>query len=247
MLLKGKTALITGASRGIGRASAFLFAEHGAHLILLARSVDHLNELKSEIQTKYSVEVHIFSVDISNEDQVKYCFKEIFNQKLSIHVLLNNAGILKDGLFLMVKSETIEEIYRTNVFGLLSISQHAIKSMMRTGGGSIVNISSIVGTNGNVGQVAYASSKTAVVGITKSLAKELAQFNIRVNAIAPGLIDTDMTRGLEESTLIRLKNSIGMKRMGAPEDIANVALFLASDLSTYVTGEIIGVHGGMVI
>lgn len=247
MLLKGKTALITGASKGIGRASAFLFAEQGADLILLSRSEDVLNELKTDIQTKSHVNVHVFAIDISKEDQVKACFKEIFSRKLQIHILFNNAGILKDGIFLMVKPESIQEIYNTNVFGLLSVSQLAIKSMMRSGGGSIINVSSIAGTNGSVGQVVYASSKTAVIGITKSLAKEFAQFNIRVNAIAPGLIDTDMTREFEEATLTRLKSTIGMRRMGTPEDVANVALFLASDLSAYVTGEIIGVHGGMVI
>lgn len=158
-----------------------------------------------------------------------------------------NAGVLEDALIGMVATEQINYVFKVNTFGVLYCSQYASRLMARNGGGSIILVSSIIGTNGNTGQAVYGGSKAAVIGITKSLSKELANQNIRVNAIAPGFIDTDMARSLSEEKFKERITSIKMGRIGQPEEVANVALFLASDLSSYVTGQIIGVDGGMLI
>lgn len=154
---------------------------------------------------------------------------------------------MEDATLLMIKEETIEHIYDTNVFGMITVTKLAMKSFLRKRSGSIINMSSIIGRNGNKGQTIYGSSKAAVIGFTKSLSKELAPLNVRVNAIAPGFIDTDMTRNMNEEYRNKNLESIGMGRIGSPEDVAKVVVFLASDLSKYVTGQVIGVDGGMVI
>jgi 3-oxoacyl-[acyl-carrier protein] reductase len=236
MLLINKTVLITGASRGIGKATAELFAQHGANLILIARNKGQLVILQKDILANYGNSVHIFSCDVSSH-----------NQKFKIDVIVNNAGIMKDAMLGMATEELMHEIYNVNVFGSMFISQQASKFMIKSRNGSIINLSSIVGTNGNKGQTVYASSKAAIIGFTKSLSKEFAPFGIRVNAIAPGFIDTDMTAGMDLKFYEKNKSMIGMGRMGNPIDIANVALFLASDLSEYVTGQVIGVDGGFLI
>jgi 3-oxoacyl-[acyl-carrier protein] reductase len=178
---------------------------------------------------------------------VKELFQAIFKQYKRLDVLLANAGILDDALLGMVTKSQIDRVFGANVFGLIYSAQYASRLMARGGGGSIINIASIIGTNGNAGQVVYGGSKAAVLGITKSLAKELASSQIRVNAIAPGFIDTAMTQGLPAAKYSERLESIAMQRIGTPEDVAKAALFLASDLSTYVTGQCIGVDGGMLI
>ncbi len=248
MLLKGKTALITGASKGIGKAIATIFAANGANLILLSRNLEQLENTKSEILSQFSVEIYLYQTDIKKHEELKEVFIDILqNKKIYFDILVNNAGIMKDATLQMMKQELMEDIYQTNVFAVMNASQLALKSFLRLRKGCIINLSSIIGTNGNHGQVVYGSSKTAVIGITKSLSKELAPLQIRVNAIAPGFIDTDMTRGMDVKFYEKNLASIGMKRLGTPEDVAKVALFLASDLSEYVTGQVIGVDGGMVI
>jgi 3-oxoacyl-[acyl-carrier protein] reductase len=248
MLLSEKTVLITGASRGIGRASAVLFAENGANLILIARNLELLDALKAELSQRFpAVSVQVFATDIRDEERLKEIFDQLRREKTKLDVLLNNAGIMRDATLQTTTSETIREIYETNVFASIFMAQMASKLMIRNKKGSIINLSSIVGTNGNAGQTAYASSKSAIIGVTKSLAKELAAFGIRVNALAPGFIDTDMTRQMDARFYEKNINAIAMKRIGQPEDIAKVALFLASDLSDYVTGQIIGVDGGFLI
>jgi len=248
MLLQGKTALITGATRGIGRATAELFAAEGAIVVLVGRDEQLLKTAQSTIQKKTpNAVVHIYAADVRKPDDIKMVFDDLQNQKLFLHILVNNAGVLRDAMLQMVKPEMIREVYETNVFGTIIVSQYALKSMLKQGGGSIINMSSIVGTNGNVGQTVYASSKSAVIGFTKSLSKEVAPLKIRVNAIAPGFIDTDMTNKIEARFREKNISAIGMRRIGTPEDIASVALFLASDLSAYVTGQTIGVDGGMII
>jgi 3-oxoacyl-[acyl-carrier protein] reductase len=248
MLLSEKTVLITGASRGIGRASAVLFAENGANLILIARNLELLDALKAELSQRFpAVSVQVFATDIRDEERLKEIFDQLRREKTKLDVLLNNAGIMRDATLQTTTSETIREIYETNVFASIFMAQMASKLMIRNKKGSIINLSSIVGTNGNAGQTAYASSKSAIIGVTKSLAKELAAFGIRVNALAPGFIDTDMTRQMDARFYEKNIAAIAMKRIGQPEDIAKVALFLASDLSDYVTGQIIGVDGGFLI
>lgn len=247
MLLKNKLALITGSTRGIGKAIAEAFAKNGANLILNARDKIKSEAFATELRNKYNIEVFVVLFDVSNYDEVKQGFKEIFKISKKIDVVVNNAGILDDALVGMVTKEQIEKTFSINTFGVLYVSQYAARMMSKNKEGSIINISSIIGSNGNEGQVVYGGSKAAVIGITKSLAKELAPSNVRVNAIAPGFIDTDMTRSITESKYQDRMNSIKMGRIGTPEDIANTAIYLASDLSSYVTGQTIGVDGGMLI
>ena len=247
MMLKGKTALITGASRGIGYAIAELFASQKADLILFARDIGKLIELKDYLEKTFSINVHVYAVDIRKPECLKKAFDEIYLEKLFFEILVNNAGIMIDATLQMVQEEAIKSIYETNVYGTILCSKLSLRSFLRKRKGSIINLSSIIGTNGNSGQTIYGSSKTAVIGFTKSLSKELALLNIRVNALAPGFIDTDMTKGMDSKFYEKNLASIGMRRLGKPTDVANVALFLASDLSEYVTGQVIGVDGGMII
>jgi 3-oxoacyl-[acyl-carrier protein] reductase len=246
-LLKGQTIAITGASKGIGKEIALLMASAGANLVLMARTKDLLGDLQKEITEKYSVKVVCYALDVSSQEEIVAVFKDLASQQILIDCLVNNAGIMVDAMLQVVKPDLIKSIYETNVFAVMNLSQLAMKSMLRKRKGSIINLASIIGTNGNAGQVVYGSSKAAVIGITKSLAKELAPFNIRVNAVAPGFIDTDMTRGMDVKFKEKNIASIGMKRFGKPEDVARVVVFLASDLSEYVTGQVIGVDGAMII
>jgi 3-oxoacyl-[acyl-carrier protein] reductase len=247
MLLKDKTVLITGASRGIGKATTYVFAENGANLILLARNLAHLEEISHDLGNKFGNTPQIFQCDVANAQQVKEVFAALRTQKTAIDAIVNNAGIMKDAMLTMATEDLMHEIYNINVFGSMFIAQQASKFMVKNRRGSIINLSSIVGTNGNKGQTVYASSKAAIIGFTKSLSKELAPFGIRVNAIAPGFIETDMTAGMDSKFYDQNKAMIAMGRMGKPEDIAKTALYLASDLSEYVTGQIIGVDGGFLI
>ena len=246
-LLKGKTAIVTGASRGIGKAVSIIFAKNGANLILISRNEEKLNELQKQLVLDYGIEVQYFSVDITDLDKLKNVFIEIKKTKKNIDIVVNNAGIMEDAVLQMVKPELIQKIFATNVFALIDVSKRASKLMLRNRRGSIINLTSIIGVEGNLGQTIYGSSKSAVIGFTKSLSKELASFNIRVNGVAPGFIDTDMTRGMDDKFYEKNLASIAMGRLGTAEDVAKVILFLASDLSEYVTGQIIGVDGGMVI
>jgi len=247
MMLEGHTSIITGASRGIGLACAELFAEQGSNLVLISRTRSRLEEIKVDLEKRFSVQVQIFDADVSDYDTMKSVFKELRKSKTTINTLVNNAGVMIDATLMMTNQEMIQTMYNTNVYGAIYTAQLASKSMLRKRKGSIINMSSIIGTNGNLGQTIYGSSKSALIGFTKSLSKELAALNIRVNAIAPGFIDTEMTQGMDPKFYEKNLESIGMKRLGQPMDIAKVALFFASDLSEYVTGQILGVDGSMVI
>lgn len=246
MLLDNKICLITGASRGIGKAICELFANQGARLVLTSRNLEPLKSMIAKFPA-HSGSHLAYEMDVTNEEDILRVFRDLNQEKLYIHCIVNNAGIMEDATLQMVKSDLIHKIYNTNVFGTILPTQSAIKSFLRNRGGSIINLSSIIGTNGNLGQSIYSSSKAAIIGFTKSLSKELAPLNVRVNAIAPGFIDTDMIKGMDMKFYEKNLKAIGMRRLGTPEDVAKVALFLASDLSEYVTGQIIGVDGGMII
>ncbi len=246
-MLKDKCALITGANRGIGRAIAETFASHGARVIAIARKEETLGELCEQVKEKYGADIETVEFDVSDPDAVKAGFQKIIKLTKRLDIAVNNAGVLDNNLLPMIRTSTMQEVYGVNTFGTVYVMQYASRMMMRHKAGSIINLSSIVGVNGNAGQVAYAGSKAAVVGITLSAAKELAPMGIRVNAIAPGFIDTGMVQSLSEEKFEERMNSIKMGRIGTPQDIANCALFLASDLSEYITGQVIGVDGGMLI
>ena len=245
-MLKNKKILITGATGGIGKAIAFLFAKNNAELFLTGRNKKKLDKLKSQILRLYKVKISIYVFDISNYDEIKNAFKNIFLKTKNIDVLINNAGILKDNFIGMISNRDINNLINTNLIGPINFTQLVSKIMVKKNS-SIINISSIVGKSGNSGQVLYSSSKSGLLGFTLSAAKELASKGIRVNAIAPGLIKTKMIKNIPHKMYSEILSSIKMNRIGKPIDVANVALFLSSDLSSYVTGQIIGVDGGMII
>jgi 3-oxoacyl-[acyl-carrier protein] reductase len=246
-MLLGKKVLITGAGRGIGNAIAHLFARHGAEVFINGRDEKVINALKVELEAAYAAVVHSIPFDVADPDAVKKGFRTLFALTKSLDVLVNNAGILDDALIGMVSHAQIQQTFSANTFSVLYCSQYAARMMQRNKRGSIINMASIIGRVGNAGQAVYGGSKAAVIGITQSLAKELAAQNIRVNAIAPGFIDTDMARSIPDEKYQQRMNSIAMGRIGTSEEVANVALFLASDLASYVTGQVIGVDGGMLI
>lgn len=246
-MLHDKTVLITGSTRGIGRSVAELFAQNRANIVLNARNEEKANQIADKLVEEYNVKVDIVLFDVSNHDEVKNGFRKLFKIVNKLDIVVNNAGILESSLIGMLTEKVLKKTYETNVYGLYYVSQYAARMMNKNKEGSIINITSIMGVNGAEGQTAYSGSKAAVIGITKSLAKELAPDNIRVNAIAPGFIDTDMARNLSEEKFKERMSSIKMGRIGKPRDVAKVALFLASDLSEYVTGQTIGVDGGMLI
>jgi len=246
-MLREKIALITGATKGIGRSICEVYAKNGATIILNARDEDEALLLAENLKNTYNVTVYVVVFDVANADEVKNAFKSIFKLTKKLDIVINNAGILESSLLGMVTQDMIEKTYSTNVYGLYYVTQYAARLMSRSKSGSIINLTSIMGVNGSAGQIVYSGSKAAVVGITKSLSKELATNNIRVNAIAPGFIDTNMTQNIPEDKYKERIASIAMERIGKPEDIANAALYLGSDLSSYVTGQVIGVDGGMLI
>jgi 3-oxoacyl-[acyl-carrier protein] reductase len=247
-MLDNKIAFITGSTRGIGWAIAELFAKNGALVILNGHSDSgllqkRLNELKA-ISTKNH---DALLCDVGNLNQVTECYQKIFAKYKRLDILVNNAGILEDSLIGTITSDMVQKIYTVNVVGYINNIQYASRLMTRKKSGSIINIASIIGRFGNAGQLVYGSSKAAVIGMTYSAAKELAPLNINVNAIAPGFIDTDMVKKVPKDKYDNIMSSIKMGRIGTPKDVANAALFFASDLASYVTGQVLGVDGGMLI
>lgn len=245
-LLSEKAAVVTGAARGIGFATAQSFAQAGAHVVLMDLSLSSLEQACARIRAEQpDARVEAIPCNVADPHSVRDAFQAVFRSQRKLHALVANAGVLGDALIGMVTRQQIENTFSTNTFGSLYCAQYASRLIARSGGGSIITISSIFGRAGNAGQAVYAGSKAAVIGITQSLAKELAPQAIRVNAIAPGFIDTAMTRSLSPEKFDERLASIKMGRIGAPEEVADVALFLASDMSSYVTGQVIGVDGGM--
>ena len=248
LTLQGKVALITGSTRGIGWACARLMAQQGAVVLLNGVSSRELLDGRvAELKAETGAEVDGLAFDVASPTAVRDAYAAIFKKYKRLDVLVNNAGILEDNLLGMITPENIARVFEVNVTGAILNMQYASRLMARNQGGSIVNLSSIIGREGNAGQVVYGGSKAAVVGLTLSAAKELAPQGIRVNAVAPGFIDTDMTRRLPKEKYEQRLNGIRMGRIGTPEDVARAILFFASDLSAYVTGQVLGVDGGMQI
>lgn len=240
--LKNKIALVTGASRGIGAAIAAALASCGAHVVVNYReNKDKAEEVVRSIQgSGGSAEALCF--DITVEEQVKQAFQNIVSRHGRLDILVNNAGMSKDGLLLRVKSSDIDDMVSVNLKGSILCSFHASRSMLKQKCGRIVNISSIVGLGGNAGQSVYAATKAGLIGFTKSLAKELGPKGILVNAVAPGLVETDMTRGMDAGPLV---GQIPLRRIGSPGDVAGAVAFLCSDLSSYITGQVLIIDGGL--
>jgi 3-oxoacyl-[acyl-carrier protein] reductase len=242
--LQGRTALVTGASQGIGRACAVALAKAGARVGLAARNETKLNEVAAEIATLGGAAA-VFALDITSEESIKACAKAAVAHFGSIEILVNNAGITRDTLVLRMKRVDWDEVIQTNLTGTFLMTQALLSPMLKARWGRIINISSVVGETGQAGQANYAASKAGLIGLTKSLARELASRNITANAIAPGYIETAMTAVLDEKQREAMLAHIPLGRAGTDADIANAVRFLASDEAAYITGHVLDVNGGM--
>lgn len=244
--LKEKVAVVTGSARGLGKAIAEKLAEAGANIVITDILEDGVETAKA-IAEKYNVETIFVKSNVVEMDSAKELVKKTIEKFSKIDIMVNNAGITRDGLFLRMKEDDFDKVIAVNLKGVFNCTQAVFKKMIKQRSGSIINISSVIGLIGNVGQTNYAASKAGVLGITKSVAREGAKRGIRVNAVAPGFIKTEMTKTLKEEVQKQILSQIPMGEMGNPEDVANTVLFLASDLSSYVTGQTIPVDGGMVM
>ncbi len=244
-LLKGKTAIITGASRGIGREIAEAFAKNGADIAFTYLSSVEKGEALEKELAQYGTKVKGFRSDASDFASADQLAKDVVAEFGRIDVLVNNAGITRDNLLMRMSEEQWDEVIRINLKSVFNLTKACQRTMLKQRSGSIINMSSVVGVKGNAGQANYSASKAGIIGFTKSIALELGSRNIRSNAIAPGFIETEMTDALDEKMVQEWRNAIPLKRGGTGEDVANLTLFLASDLSTYITGQVINVDGGM--
>lgn len=244
-LLQGKVAIITGASRGIGRAIARKYAEEGADVILTARTInEEVQTFVKELEA-LGVKAKAYSSDVSLFDTAHELVAEIHKEFGHIDILVNNAGITQDALMMRMTEEQWDNVININLKGAFNLIHAVTPIMMKQRSGNIINMSSVVGVSGNAGQANYAASKAGMIGLTKSIAKEMGSRGIRANTITPGFIVTDMTHALSEEVRKQWEAQIPLRRGGTPEDVAQVALFLASDMSSYVTGQTINVCGGM--
>lgn len=248
-LLHEKKAIITGGTRGIGKAIAKRFIESGASVALIgtnqARGEEAVAELQAFAQSGQTVS--FYRVDVSKSADVEEAIKKISESFGRIDILINNAGITKDNLLMKMSDEEWEEVLSTNLKSVFNTCRAVVRPMMKARSGKIINITSVVGLTGNAGQANYAASKAGMIGFTKSLAKEMATRNLCINCIAPGFIKTDMTDKLNETQKAGILSQIPMQKLGQPEDIANAALFLASSMADYVTGQVLTIDGGMVM
>lgn len=245
-MLLGKTIIITGTRRGIGRAMLETFAENGANIWAHARTeTPEFLSLIKEVSEKYNVAIQPLCFELTNPDEMKLAVKKIIASHIPVDALVNNAGVTHNALFQMTKIETVREQFETNYFAVYMFTQYISKLMVRQHHGSIVNIASTAGIDGNAGKSAYGASKAAVISMTKSIAEELGPSGIRANCIAPGITDTEMLKDLSDGVIQTIKETADLRRVGRPLDIANTAAFLASDLSSYITGQVIRVDGGM--
>ena len=247
MLLDGKIALVTGGSRGIGRAVAIELAKEGATVAINYAGNKAAAEEVQSIITEMGGKAMIIQADVSDEKSATQMVEEVITQLGGVDILVNNAGITRDGLFIRMKEEDWNAVINTNLTGIFNCTKVAAKYMMKKRSGRIINMSSVSGIMGNAGQTNYAAAKAGVIGFTKSLAREMASRGITVNAVAPGFIATDMTAAMPEKAQEHVLTSIPLGKMGKPEDIANAVLFLASDKASYITGQVIHVDGGMVM
>ncbi len=244
-LLENKTVLITGASRGIGHGIAMEFAKQGANVAFTFNaSVEAAKELEKELEG-FGVKAKGYQSNAADFDAAQELVKEVLNDFGSLEVLINNAGITKDNLLMRISEEDFDKVIEVNLKSVFNLTKAVIRPMMKQRQGSIINMSSVVGVKGNAGQANYAASKAGILGFTKSVALELGSRNIRCNAIAPGFIETEMTAKLDEKTVDEWRKAIPLKRGGSPEDVANACVFLASDMSAYITGQTLNVDGGM--
>ncbi len=247
MSLKGKTAIVTGGSRGIGKAIAIKLAQQGANIVI--NDVVELEKMESAVTEvkAFGVDCEALKADVSNEEEVKDMVKTVIDKFGGIDILVNNAGITRDGLLVKMKESDWELVMDVNLKGVFNCTKGVIRSMMSKRSGCIVNISSVVGITGNPGQANYSASKAGIIGFTKSVAKEVGARNVRVNAVAPGFINTDMTDGLPEAVKEKFMENIPLGRYGDAEEVAEVVAFLCEDRSRYVTGQVITVDGGMAL
>jgi len=242
--LTGRIALVTGASQGIGRACALELARHGATVALAARNQSKLAEVAAEIQAAGG-QAAAFALDVSSEDSIRAGAKAVLNQYGKVEILVNNAGITRDDLAMKMKRADWDDVLATNLTGAFLLTQAVLRPMLKNRWGRIVNITSVVGRTGQTGQANYAASKAGLIGLTRSLARELASRAITVNAVAPGYIETAMTHALPEELRNQMLASIPLARAGTDQDIANAVAFLASDAASYITGHVLDVNGGM--
>jgi 3-oxoacyl-[acyl-carrier protein] reductase len=249
-LLKGKNVIVTGGTAGIGRQIALTFAAHGANIAIFGRSEERAKEVISELEKAKifpEQQFHAEIVNVGDKAAIDAAIQDLLSKWEQIDVLINNAGITRDGLLMKMKEEDWDEVIEINLKSVYNTCQALVRPMMKARKGKIINVSSVVGLTGNAGQVNYAASKSGIVGFTKALAQELATRGICVNCIAPGFINTSMTGALNETQQEGILRKIPMGRIGDPEEIANAALFFASDMSSYVTGQVLTVDGGMVM
>ena len=244
-LLEGKTAIITGGSRGIGKGIALVFAQHGANVAFTySSSVESAISLEKEL-SNYGVKVKSYQSNAADHKESQDLVENVLTDFGSIDILVNNAGITKDNLLMRMGEEDFDKVIEVNLKSVFNMTKAVQRTMLKQRKGSIINMSSVVGVKGNAGQSNYAASKAGIIGFSKSVALELGSRNIRSNVIAPGFIETEMTAKLDEKTVDVWRTAIPLKRGGSPEDIANACVFLASDLSAYITGQTLNVDGGM--
>lgn len=244
-LLEGKTALITGASRGIGRGIAEVFAKNGANVAFTySSSAEAAQQLEKELSAE-GIKAKGYQSDASDFNQSQILADAVVADFGTVDILINNAGITKDNLLMRISEEDFDKVIAVNLKSVFNLTKAVQRTMLKQRSGSIINMSSVVGVKGNAGQSNYAASKAGIIGFSKSVALELGSRNIRCNVIAPGFIETEMTAKLDEKTVQGWRDAIPLKRGGSPEDVANACLFLASNLSAYITGQVINVDGGM--
>ncbi|AXT55477.1 3-oxoacyl-[acyl-carrier-protein] reductase [Aquimarina sp. MMG015] len=244
-LLQGKTAIITGATRGIGKGIAQVFAKQGANVAFTySSSVDAATDLEKELNG-LGIKAKAYQSNAASFEESESLVKDVLETFGSIDILVNNAGITKDNLLMRMSEDDFDKVIEVNLKSVFNMTKAVQRTMLKQRKGSIINMSSVVGVKGNAGQANYAASKAGIIGFSKSVALELGSRNIRSNVIAPGFIETEMTGKLDEKVVDEWRKAIPLKRGGAPEDIANACLFLASDLSGYVTGQVLNVDGGM--